>query len=142
MEDGLVLKVNLRVQNVRTVLILVVVEDGLVPIRLGIKNSIQRVLILVVVEDGLVLTIRNINTTEMTSLNPCCSGRWSRTTLRLEMYWNCLWQVLILVVVEDGLVQIYSQTFKTQRLVLILVVVEDGLVRILIRLFIKTYKKS
>ena len=38
-----------------------------------------------------------------TSLNPCCSGRWSRTALRIAAKFN-LEAVLILVVVEDGLV--------------------------------------
>ena len=37
------------------------------------------VLILVVVEDGLVLSVVLVNSTLMASLNPCCSGRWSRT---------------------------------------------------------------
>ena len=61
------------------VLILVVVEDGLVLYKLSRKLSETRVLILVVVEDGLVLInhlkIRNYER----CLNPCCSGRWSRT---------------------------------------------------------------
>ena len=37
------------------------------------------------------------------SLNPCCSGRWSRTDYEnfSQQRWHC---VLILVVVEDGLV--------------------------------------
>ena len=39
----------------------------------------KEVLILVVVEDGLVRTrVINLATSEE-CLNPCCSGRWSRT---------------------------------------------------------------
>ena len=65
--------------EVRNVLILIVVEDGLVQIgSKGTKNR-KRVLILIVVEDGLVLTD---DTSVSASEQP----------------------VLILIVVEDGLV--------------------------------------
>ena len=37
------------------------------------------VLILVVVEDGLVLPVKQPMYKIQLSLNPCCSGRWSRT---------------------------------------------------------------
>ena len=37
------------------------------------------------------------------SLNPCCSGRWSRTVADVDPKFNPA-DVLILVVVEDGLV--------------------------------------
>ena len=61
-------------------------------------------------------------------LNPCCSGRWSRTP---NAWYRSLKSsgVLILVVVEDGLV-LYgrSHTKFIVMAVLILVVVEDGLV--------------
>ena len=40
--------------------------------------------------------------TAVTGLNPCCSGRWSRTVYLLADRAGKL--VLILVVVEDGLV--------------------------------------
>ena len=39
----------------------------------------------------------------MASLNPCCSGRWSRTCVVMQIK-NRLPNVLILVVVDDGLV--------------------------------------
>ena len=39
------------------------------------------------------------------SLNPCCSGRWSRTFFNRKEFSNL--SILILVVVEDGLVQYY-----------------------------------
>ena len=62
------------------VLILVVVEDGLVlrddnPSKL---KSVE-VLILVVVEDGLVHHVQLDSNKRTIRLNPCCSGRWSRT---------------------------------------------------------------
>ena len=62
-----------------SVLILVVVDDGLVLDIETLQNYGNGVLILVVVDDGLVLIvpIKFINLTP--SLNPCCSGRWSRT---------------------------------------------------------------
>ena len=89
----------------------------------------------------------------MTSLNPCCSGRWSRTWYEEQevFAWK---EVLILVVVDDGLVLMsaisvgkngdvslnpccsgrWSRTIMSQITVgrdgdvLILVVVDDGLV--------------
>ena len=61
-----------------SVLILVVVEDGLVLNKIALKKFVIIVLILVVVEDGLVPIL------------PSAKLRWA--------------QVLILVVVEDGLV--------------------------------------
>ena len=42
------------------------------------------VLILVVVDDGLVLTLRQVSMGAAASLNPCCSGRWSRTYQQQE----------------------------------------------------------
>ena len=63
-----------------TVLILVVVEDGLVHFgevaEIAVNNN---VLILVVVEDGLVLDLKQEDALKNAGLNPCCSGRWSRT---------------------------------------------------------------
>ena len=93
------------------------------------------VLILVVVEDGLVPEGRQyINL--ITSLNPYCSGRWYRTKKSLRTKLRKL-MVLILIVVEDGLVPIEFciQWIKVQ--VLILIVVEDGLVRWYPKFFIR-----
>ena len=67
-----------------SVLILVVVEDGLVPWVVRINPKVAKVLILVVVEDGLVLWQLLKVKLQDSSLNPCCSGRWSRTLLGLE----------------------------------------------------------
>ena len=39
------------------------------------------VLILVVVEDGLVRAEDKVLTSQQIGLNPCCSGRWSRTEI-------------------------------------------------------------
>ena len=77
-------------------------------------------------EDGLASVWLMYWTMTLTSLNPYCSGRWSRT---VQDYKRSLWEkVLILIVMEDGLIQ----TFKTLKImkisVLILVVVDDGLV--------------
>ena len=85
------------------------------------------VLILIVVEDDLVLYYCNCNVFLFTSLNPCCSGRWSRT-VDVELTERAAGEVLILVVVEDGLVLTQKIMKGTNNEVLILVVVEDGLV--------------
>ena len=42
-------------------------------------GELKKVLILVVVEDGLVPDSESTNELGIISLNPCCSGRWSRT---------------------------------------------------------------
>ena len=62
------------------VLILVVVDDGLVHV-VGFDVDIEtlQVLILVVVDDGLVLVLAKEVAYYHNRLNPCCSGRWSRT---------------------------------------------------------------
>ena len=62
------------------------------------------------------------------SLNPYCSGRWSRTTMNsTPMLVPQL--VLILIVVDDGLVQCYCGLVPFYNgVVLILIVVDDGLV--------------
>ena len=61
-----------------SVLILVVMEDGLVLAIRQVALGAAAVLILVVMEDGLVLI--NMHLMLLTiSLNPCCNGRWSRT---------------------------------------------------------------
>ena len=62
------------------VLILIVVDDGLVHHSAMTAAQIEAVLILIVVDDGLVQFILLIQIiTIMKSLNPYCSGRWSRT---------------------------------------------------------------
>ena len=53
-------------------------EDGLVLVNKPIKVEIKDVLILVVMEDGLV-HIYSVDTDSCVGLNPCCNGRWSRT---------------------------------------------------------------
>ena len=79
-------------------------DDGLVPRRNEVCLQWSKVLILVVVDDGLVLVLSLVIGQLWLGLNPCCSGRWSRTTkalceLVIDHY------VLILVVVDDGLVR-------------------------------------
>ena len=79
-------------------------------------------------EDGLVLTRRFITRVSSSSLNPYCSGRWSRTWQSRDDCWKlCL--VLILVVVDEGIVQIVEGSERKEVRVLILVIVEDGLVQ-------------
>ena len=67
------------------------------------------------------------------SLNPYCSGRWSRThdefNKRVEKY------VLILIVVDNGLVRRVAWNATRKALVLILIIVDNGLVLDLIRLY-------
>ena len=74
------------------------VSEGLVPMS---KLPGATVLILVLVEDGLGgMMQKNISATFI-SLNPCFSGGWSRSTNHQAMERVC--NVLILVLVEDGL---------------------------------------
>ena len=54
-------------------------EDGLVQALVEGTEFAVSVLILVVVEDGLVLAFCHKHAQVVMSLNPCCSGRWSRT---------------------------------------------------------------
>ena len=103
-------------------------EDGLVHLAIFKIKLESHVLILVVVEDGLVHVNHSAMTAAQIGLNPCCSGRWSRTQFQLKSrVLQCL--VLILVVVEDGLVPYGQRVGKGFNRVLILVVVEDGLVQ-------------
>ena len=84
------------------VLILVVVDNGLVHKKnIGSKGT-KKVLILVVVDNGLVLDQTERSAGEQYSLNPCCSGQWSRTTFQISRVIHRV--VLILVVVDNGLV--------------------------------------
>ena len=69
------------------------------------------------------------------SLNPYCSGQWSRTSDGITAKQTSS-EVLILIVVDNGLVPV--EQFKAQMnvsRVLILIVVDNGLVLDLIRLF-------
>ena len=61
------------------VLILVVVDNGLVPVAAAAKSDKGCVLILVVVDNGLVQHAFQPLTILLVGLNPCCSGQWSRT---------------------------------------------------------------
>ena len=97
---------NHRTQRFYIVLILVVVDDGLVLLSGATINIVQEaVLILVVVDDGLVHLFFCSVCMFKTCLNPCCSGRWSRTYKAWDTADN-IEEVLILVVVDDGLVHI------------------------------------
>ena len=92
-------------KNTVEVLILIVVDDGLVQSKMYVHlQTLRVVLILVVVDDGLVpfTDDTSVSATEQPSLNPCCSGRWSRTMRGIAASKAVV--VLILVVVDDGLV--------------------------------------
>ena len=71
-EDGLGEDDFVGVEQGRYVLILVLVEDGLGVGCGGIMVESSRVLILVLVEDG------RMYSCSLCSLNPCFSGGWSR----------------------------------------------------------------
>ena len=45
----------------------------------SLLGIVKKVLILVVMEDGLVHDFAFGEPKDMSSLNPCCNGRWSRT---------------------------------------------------------------
>ena len=77
-------------------------------------------------EDGLVRVMKIARLSSMKCLNPCCNGRWSRTSVYIR-YETCI-RVLILVVMEDGLVPAAMTQQPVAQPVLILVVMEDGLV--------------
>ena len=76
MEDDLVQVISELVNNgANNVLILIVVEDDLVPFKkLQVTNE-KRVLILIVVEDDLVQSRIKFFVEPFKSLNPYCSGR-------------------------------------------------------------------
>ena len=87
------------------------------------------VLILVLVEDGLGgQPLKLVKMTRKKSLNPCFSGGWSRSNWEdVPTKWDT--KVLILVLVEDGL-GVYGalgSLMPSPFTVLILVLVEDGL---------------
>ena len=80
MDNGLVQTGFLQSMPSVEVLILVVVDNGLVPTMANVTiNGLDGVLILVVVDNGLVHQILNFYKVESIRLNPCCSGQWSRT---------------------------------------------------------------
>ena len=68
------------------------------------RNKVAKctVLILVLVEDGLGEQPSAMDRRSTSCLNPCFSGGWSRRVL-LRSQWKTLFPVLILVLVEDGL---------------------------------------
>ena len=61
-------------------------------------------------------------------LNPCCSGRWSRTFVGITLT-HARTRVLILIVVDNGLVHAAINVYPSKEKVLILIVVDNGLVR-------------
>ena len=93
---------------------------------LAAREPRSGVLILVLVEDGLGVGYFRVQEEEITCLNPCFSGRWSRSSDTFDVCGSSH-SVLILVLVEDGLgVETCCKQIQ-YCLVLILVLVEDGL---------------
>ena len=92
-DNGLVpTMANVTINGLDGVLILVVVDNGLVLSARQIADATERtVLILVVVDNGLVLDTAVFKLVNNLSLNPCCSGQWSRTVcLILEKLYNVM----------------------------------------------------
>ena len=78
-DNGLVLHLVLPCASLHVeVLILIVVDNGLVPEKM-LNGKEYGVLILIVVDNGLVLSYDVHNSCYISSLNPYCSGQWSRT---------------------------------------------------------------
>ena len=82
-------------------------------------------------EDGLVLRQVSMGAAAIQGLNPCCNGRWSRTTIGDRI-------LLCIMCLNPCCNGRWSRTRKTMKecgrnKVLILVVMEDGLVLDLIR---------
>ena len=67
--------------DIRGVLILIVVDNGLVRFFFVCGDTVGYVLILIVVDNGLVPKTLPEHAVFLSSLNPYCSGQWSRTQL-------------------------------------------------------------
>ena len=65
--------------DIRGVLILIVVDNGLVRFFFVCGDTVGYVLILIVVDNGLVLAAVVAFVAGLKGLNPYCSGQWSRT---------------------------------------------------------------
>ena len=57
-------------------------DNGLVLCGSGDLATLRSVLILIVVDNGLVREYKAIHGKELPSLNPYCSGQWSRTYVK------------------------------------------------------------
>ena len=127
-------------------------DNGLVQLNSQNLKKYIEVLILIVVDNGLVHTAMSARQIADASLNPYCSGQWSRTLSQtvsqttiscLNPYCSGQWSrtawdekrltrqegVLILIVVDNGLVQVFEDLGNKVIEVLILIVVDNGLVR-------------
>ena len=85
-----------------TVLILVLLEDGLLVFFLFLCYKKLSVLILVLLEDGLLVYYYGKFSKNHCSLNPCFAGRWV-AGIEKEFIEKQKNKVLILVLLEDGL---------------------------------------
>ena len=78
-------------------------DNGLVRGNLAIRQVAMGVLILIVVDNGLVPPLDRLQWAQQQCLNPYCSGQWSRTGIVVSNV-NGVINVLILIVVDNGLV--------------------------------------
>ena len=82
MDNGLIHYCRLRKCKRQTgVLILIVVDNGIVPEEELEVLQYYGVLILVVVDNGIVHVQLDANERTIPGLNPCCSGQWYRTSI-------------------------------------------------------------
>ena len=110
-----------------SVLILIVMEDGLVPSEENYLGAMSQCLNPYCSGLWSRTSLWQVIMEISTCLNPCCNGRWSRT--RLMVLASILaGHVLILIVMEDGLVLLSWRSLIYRSGVLILIVMEDSLV--------------
>ena len=74
--------------DIRGVLILIVVDNGLVRFFFVCGDTVGYVLILIVVDNGLVPKTLPEHAVFLSSLNPYCSGQWSRTGTSGTIMWT------------------------------------------------------
>ena len=108
MDNGLVQERTIPANMMTGVLILIVVDNGLVPSSPMVQRQVQLQCLNPYCSGQWPRTVLldKSRIDCLMSLNPCCSGQWSRTmTLRMVKYGL---KVLILVVVDNGLVQVFD----------------------------------
>ena len=110
------------------VLILVIAVDGLGELKRDYRKELLRaVLILVIAVDGLGELYNNVYSEKKSGLNPCYSGRWSRSPSAYVLSDRGK-RVLILVIAVDGLGVCRFTCYRRMVCwVLILVIAVDGL---------------
>ena len=97
------------------VLILIVVEDGLVPSEENYLGAMSQCLNPCCSGRCSRTSLWQVIMETSTCLNPCCSGQWSRT--QTNAMFDGFVRVLILVVVDNGLVRITVGNLEGERTV-------------------------